>query len=81
MVLSSRENNDNKWVDAMKLRVKQIGEVYYPQYRRFFIWTNFYEDVGYDDLSLKAFATLEEAKKYANNVVVRIHPIVGEANG
>ena len=27
----------------MKVRVEQIGELYYPQYRRMWVWRNFKE--------------------------------------
>jgi hypothetical protein len=46
----------------MKVRVEQIGELYYPQYRRMCLWRNFKTDSpGHMyDIDVK-FTSLEEA--------------------
>lgn len=62
----------------MKVRVEQIGELYYPQYRRMCLWRNFRKlaflpgqvyniDVKFDNL--------EEAKQYAKKFDKTIHEV------
>ena len=59
----------------MKLRVEQIGEMYYPQYRRMCIWKNFYKWVGYETEEVVKFANLEEAAKYAKQFNNKIYEV------
>ena len=42
----------------MKLRVKQIGRTFYPQYRELFVWRSFKHA---DDKSTASFTFLEDA--------------------
>ena len=65
----------------MKVRVEQIGELYYPQYRRMCLWRmclwrNFKTDSpGHTyDIDVK-FGTLEEAIRYAKKFDKTIHEI------
>ena len=60
----------------MKVRVEQIGELYYPQYRRMCVWRNFKTDSpgkAYD-IDVK-FTCLEEAIKYAKKFDNIIHEV------
>lgn len=54
----------------MKYRIKQTGDLYYPQYRFWFIWETFYIRLGphggWDSLHFK---TLEEARDYLDKKV------------
>jgi len=59
----------------MKVRVKQIGELYYPQYRFLFVWNTFQEMVGIDVLNTVKFGVLEDAIKYAKKATYKIHPV------
>lgn len=63
----------------MKVRVEQIGELYYPQYRRMCLWRNFKTTVStmpghtyYIDVK---FTSLEEAKQYAKKFDNIIHEV------
>ena len=63
----------------MKVRVEQIGELYYPQYRRMCVWRNFTKLANLleqiYEVSVK-FTNLEEAKQYAkkfNNVIHEVN--------
>lgn len=64
----------------MKVRVGQIGELYYPQYRRMCVWRNFKTPASVMpgqiyEVSVK-FANLEEAKQYAkkfNNIIHEVN--------
>jgi hypothetical protein len=63
----------------MKVRVEQIGEIYYPQYRRMCVWRNFQTQVSVVpghmyDINVK-FNTLEEAIKYAKQFDNVIHEV------
>lgn len=63
----------------MKVRVEQIGELYYPQYRRMCVWRNFKTPVSVMpgqiyEVSVK-FANLEEAKQYAKKFDNIIHEV------
>lgn len=63
----------------MKVRVEQIGELYYPQYRRMCVWRNFKTPAsvlpGHTyDIDVK-FASLEEAKQYAKKFDNVIHEV------
>lgn len=59
----------------MKVRVEQIGELYYPQYRRMCVWRNFMMIVGHEyEVSVK-FDNLEEAKQYAKKFDNVIHEV------
>ena len=63
----------------MKVRVEQIGELYYPQYRRMCVWRNFKTSVSpmpgqIYEVSVK-FANLEEAKQYAKKFDNIIHEV------
>jgi hypothetical protein len=62
----------------MKVRVEQIGEVYYPQYRRMCVWRNFRklaDLTGHTyEIDVK-FNTLEEAVKYAKQFDNVIHEV------
>ena len=60
----------------MKVRVEQIGELYYPQYRRMCLWRNFKTDSpGHMyDIDVK-FTSLEEAIKYAKKFDKTIHEV------
>ena len=62
----------------MKVRVEQIGEVYYPQYRRMCIWRNFTKLADLHgqmyNIDVK-FDNLEEAKQYAKKFDNIIHEV------
>lgn len=63
----------------MKVRVEQIGEVYYPQYRRMCAWRNFKTQASVIpgqiyEVSVK-FDSLEEAKQYAKKFDNIIHEV------
>ena len=63
----------------MKVRVEQIGELYYPQYRRMCLWRNFKTLVstisGHTyDIDVE-FTGLEEAIKYAKKFDKTIHEV------
>ena len=63
----------------MKVRVEQIGELYYPQYRRMCVWRNFKTPASVIpgqiyEVSVK-FANLEEAKQYAKKFANIIHEV------
>ena len=63
----------------MKVRVEQIGELYYPQYRRMCVWRNFKIPASVMpgqiyEVSVK-FANLEEAKQYAKKFDNVIHEV------
>ena len=63
----------------MKVRVEQIGELYYPQYRRMCVWRNFKTQASIMsgqvyEVSVK-FASLEEAKQYAKKFDKTIHEV------
>ena len=63
----------------MKVRVEQIGELYYPQYRRMCVWRNFKTPVSVMpgqiyEVSVK-FDSLEEAKQYAKKFDNIIHEV------
>ena len=63
----------------MKVRVEQIGELYYPQYRRMCLWRNFKTQVSVMlgqiyDIDVK-FDSLEEAKQYAKKFDKTIHEV------
>ena len=63
----------------MKVRVEQIGEVYYPQYRRMCVWNNFKTPASVIpgqiyEVSVK-FDSLEEAKQYAKKFDNIIHEV------
>lgn len=64
----------------MKVGVEQIGELYYPQYRRMCVWRNFQEVSNSMTIYSKVmtdvkFDNLEEAKQYANKFDNIIHEI------
>ena len=64
----------------MKVRVEQIGELYYPQYRRMCVWRNFKTSVSVMpgqiyEIDVK-FDNLEKAKQYAK----KFDNIIHEAN-
>ena len=59
----------------MKVRVEQIGELYYPQYRRMCVWRNFYRPEVNKTYGEVVFATLEEAKQYAKKFDNVIHEV------
>jgi len=58
-----------------KVRVKQIGEMYYPQYRFMFIWNNFQKMVSMDEYETVRFSTLEKATKYAKGALIKVHEV------
>ena len=63
----------------MKVRVEQIGELYYPQYRRMCVWRNFKTPASVMpgqiyEVSVK-FDSLEEAIKYAKKFDNIIHEV------
>ncbi len=63
----------------MKVRVEQIGELYYPQYRRMCVWRNFKTPASVIpgqiyEVSVK-FVNLEEAKQYAKKFDNTIHEV------
>jgi hypothetical protein len=63
----------------MKVRVEQIGEVYYPQYRRMCLWRNFQTQAsvvpGHTyDINVR-FSTLAEAIAYAKQFDNVIHEV------
>ena len=59
----------------MKVRVEQIGELYYPQYRRMCVWRNFTKLAGHEyEVNVK-FDNLEEAKQYAKKFDNVIHEV------
>ncbi len=63
----------------MKVRVKQIGELYYPQYRRMCVWRNFKTPASVIpgqiyEVSVK-FVNLEEAIQYAKKFDNIIHEV------
>ena len=63
----------------MKVRVEQIGELYYPQYRRMCVWRNFKIPASVMpgqiyEVSVK-FDNLEEAKQYAKKFDNVIHEV------
>ena len=59
----------------MKIRVEQIGELYYPQYRRMCLWRNFAKLAGHEyEVNVK-FDNLEKAKQYAKKFDNVIHEV------
>ena len=62
----------------MKVRVEQIGELYYPQYRRMCLWRNFrklaFLPEPMHNIDVK-FDNLEEAKQYAKKFDNVIHEV------
>ena len=62
----------------MKVRVEQIGELYYPQYRRMCLWRNFTKLAELPgqiyEVNVK-FDNLEEAKQYAKKFDNIIHEV------
>ncbi len=65
-------------MDKMKVRVEQIGELYYPQYRRMCVWRNFTKlsDLPGQRYEVKVkFDNLEEAKQYAKKFDNIIHEV------
>ena len=63
----------------MKVRVEQIGELYYPQYRRMCVWRNFKTQASsmpgqVYNINVK-FYNLEEAKQYAKKFDNVIHEV------
>ena len=63
----------------MKVRVEQIGELYYSQYRRMCVWRNFKTPASVMpgqiyEVSVK-FDNLEEAKQYAKKFDNIIHEV------
>ena len=63
----------------MKVRVEQIGELYYPQYRRMCVWRNFKTPAsalpGYIfEIDVK-FGNLEKAIQYAKKFDNIIHEV------
>ena len=63
----------------MKVRVEQIGELYYPQYRRMCVWRNFKTPASVMpgqiyEVSVK-FDNLEKAKQYAKKFDNIIHEV------
>ncbi len=63
----------------MKVRVEQIGELYYPQYRRMCLWRNFKTPASVIpgqiyEVSVK-FVNLEEAIQYAKKFDNIIHEV------
>jgi len=61
--------------NTMKVRVEQIGEVYYPQYKKFIMWCNCLKSVGYEIYESIKFDTLEDAEKYAKSLVHKVHKV------
>ena len=64
----------------MKVRVEQIGELYYPQYRRMCAWRNFQEVSNIMTIHSKVMAdvkfdNLEKAIKYAKKFDNIIHEV------
>ena len=63
----------------MKVRVEQIGELYYPQYRRMCVWRNFKTPAsvipGHTYEVVVKFDNLEEAIKYAKKFDNVIHGV------
>ena len=59
----------------MKVRVEQIGELYYPQYRRMCVWRNFSKLVAPEYTVDVKFSTLEEAVAYAKKFDNVIHEV------
>ena len=59
----------------MKVRVEQIGELYYPQYRRMCVWNNFRKLAGHEYEVAVKFDNLEDAIKYAKKYDNVIHEI------
>jgi hypothetical protein len=59
----------------MKVRVEQIGELYYPQYRRMCVWRNFTKLVGHEYMVDVKFGTLGEAVAYAKKFDNVIHEV------
>ena len=63
----------------MKVRVEQIGELYYPQHRIICLWRNFNTPASIMpgqiyEVSVK-FDALEEAKQYAKKFDNIIHEV------
>ena len=65
-------------MDKMKVRVEQIGELYYPQYRRMCVWKNFTKLADLPgqiyEVSVK-FDNLDDAIKYSKKYDNVIHEI------
>lgn len=47
-----------------KTRIERIGPIYYPQYKKLFMWQYFFEEVGYDNHKVIKFDTLKEANDF-----------------
>jgi len=58
-----------------KVRVKQIGEMYYPQYRFMFVWSNFLKSTSHESSLVIKFGTLEEATEYAKGALIKVHEV------
>ena len=58
-----------------KVRVKQIGEMYYPQYRFMFIWNNFLKSTSPESSTAIKFGTLKEAIMYARSTLIKVHEV------
>ena len=63
----------------MKQRVERIGEVYYPQYRRWFIWRTYQHAVGGTVCGIVyeyvKFPTKEQAERYCLDRQHKIYKI------
>ena len=61
--------------NTMRVRVEQIGEVYYPQYRRLMMWSNCIKSVGYEAYESVKFDNLKDAEKYAKSLIHKVHKV------
>ena len=59
-----------------KVRVKQIGDMYYPQYRFMFVWHDFNKIESYGLYKVVRFNTLEKATKYAKSALIKVHEVI-----
>ena len=59
----------------MKIRVEQIGELYYPQYRRMCAWKNYVKPVGHDTYEVVVFNTLDQVIDYAKSYDTKVYEI------
>ena len=61
--------------NTMKVRVEQIGEVYYPQYKKFILWYDCLESIAPNMYKPIKFNNLKDAKEYAKTLIPKIHKV------
>jgi hypothetical protein len=61
----------------VKVRIKQIGNEFYPQRRKFFLWWYYERFAGYDWYETVSFDSLLEAREFLDKQLeAKIKPVV-----